>query len=152
MIDKRRDGRIAVRWLLIFILFGNQHAYAQTTTFTYQGKLSDNGAGANGSYDMQFTLFDAANGGTQQGSTLTVSSVTVTAGIFTAQLDFGVCPACFDGTARFLEIAGKKTTDVNYTMLSPRQTVTSTPYALRSLNATTADGLSVSCINCVTSS
>src|SRR5262249_33277393 len=46
----------------------------------------------------------------------------------------------------------KKSTDATYTMLSPRQPVTSTPYALRSLNATVADGLSLACINCVTSS
>src|SRR5262249_30285015 len=48
-------------------------------------------------------------------------------------------------------IAVKKTTDPTYTTLSPRQPVSSTPYALHSLNAATADGLSVACINCITS-
>src|SRR5262249_13036644 len=48
--------------------------------------------------------------------------------------------------------AVKLTSDVNFTTLGPRQLITSTPYALRSLNATAADGLSVACVNCVTSS
>ena len=40
---------------------------AQTTQFTYQGKLSDASSPANGSYDFQFKLFDALSGGAQQG-------------------------------------------------------------------------------------
>jgi hypothetical protein len=76
----------------------------------------------------------------------------VSNGIFTVQLDFGACVSCFNGAARFLEIAVKKTTDATFTLLAPRQPFTSTPYAIRSLNATAADGLSVACINCVTSS
>ena len=136
---------IAACWLF------SVEARAQGTAFTYQGKVTDSGSPANGSYDMQFKLFDLS-GGTQQGSTLSVTNVTVTAGIFTVQLDFGVCATCFDGSARYLEIAVKKTTDSSYTTLSPRQPITSIPYALRSLNATVADGLSVACVNCITSS
>src|SRR5689334_16479010 len=33
---------------------------AQTTAFTYQGKLSDGANSANGNYDIQFKLFDTA--------------------------------------------------------------------------------------------
>ncbi|HXI90446.1 MAG TPA: tail fiber domain-containing protein [Blastocatellia bacterium] len=128
-------------------------AYAQGTEFTYQGKLMDGGNVANGSYDMQFKLYDTVNTGTgtQQGSTLTMANIAVSSGIFSVQLDFGACATCFDGNARYLEIAVKKTSDSSYTTLSPRQPVTSTPYAIRSMNATMADGLSVACINCVTS-
>ena len=130
------------------------NARAQGTAFTYQGKLTDAGNPANGLYDMQFTLFDAMNvgSGTQQGSTYTAMNVAVANGVFTVQIDFGACATCFDGSARYLEIAVKKTTDSSYTTLSPRQPITSTPYALRSLNATVADGLSVACVNCITSS
>ncbi len=42
-------------------------AAAQTTAFTYQGKLSDAGSPANGQYQLQFKLYDA--GGTQIGAT-----------------------------------------------------------------------------------
>ena len=43
-------------------------ASGQTTSFTYQGKLTDGGTPANGSYDLQFALWDSAAGGGQIGS------------------------------------------------------------------------------------
>lgn len=47
-------------------------AFGQGTAFTYQGRLTDSGNVANGTYDMQFKLFDTATvgTGTPQGSTL----------------------------------------------------------------------------------
>ena len=126
--------------------------FAQTTPFTYQGKLTDTGNLANGAYDFQFKLFDALSGGAQQGSTLTLNSVIVTNGVFTVNLDFGVCASCFPGADRFLEISVKPNGGGAFATLTPRQQITLTPYAIRSLNATAADGLSVVCVNCVTSS
>jgi hypothetical protein len=116
-------------------------ARAQTTAFTYQGKLTDNGNPANGSYDLQFALFDA--GGTQIGSTLTRSSINVSTGIFTVQLDFGV--NAFPGANRFLEIAVRSAGGGSFTILSPRQQISSTPYAIHTLSATSADSLSSAC-------
>jgi hypothetical protein len=129
-------------------------ARAQTTAFTYQGKLSESNTPANGQYDFQFKLYDTATVGTgaQQGAMVPVANVTVTAGIFTVQLDFGACASCFNGSPRFLEIAVKQTSGSTFTTLGPRQPLSSTPYAIRSLNSATADGLSVACVNCVTSS
>jgi hypothetical protein len=66
-----------------------------------------------------------------------VSGVTVTNGIFTVQLDFGSTP--FMGADRYLEIRVKKPSDATYTTLTPRQKLTSAPYAIRALVATTAD-------------
>lgn len=43
-------------------------ALAQTTSFTYQGRLSDGGTPANGNYDLQFALFDSVSGGIQIGA------------------------------------------------------------------------------------
>src|SRR5262249_55247390 len=86
------------------ILFACYPCIAQTTQFTYQGKLNDNGAAANGSYDFQFKLFDSVAQGGQQGTTQTVSGLTVASGVFTAQLDFGACATCLNGSVRFLEI------------------------------------------------
>ncbi|HXI92186.1 MAG TPA: hypothetical protein VNO24_19395, partial [Blastocatellia bacterium] len=141
------------RWALIvalILLLSVIAVSAQTTVFTYQGKLADAGSPANGSYDFQLKMFDALNGGVQLGSTVTVSAVQVTNGIFTVNLDFGA--GVFPGGDRFLEIAVRPAGGGAFTPLSPRQQVTSTPYALRTLNATTADGLSLACLNCVTSS
>lgn len=111
---------------------------AQTTAFSYQGRLSDAGTPANGNYDLKFALWDSNSGGTQIGVTQTVSSVGVTAGAFTVQLDFGA--AAFDGSARWLEIGIRPSVNVNpFTILSPRQALNSTPYAIRSIHAATAD-------------
>jgi len=124
---------------------------AQTTSFTYQGRLTDAGNSANGNYDLQFKLFDIATVGTgaQQGTTLVRNPVGASGGVFTVTLDFGA--NVFDGAARYLEIgvrsAGSAT---SYVLLAPRQPVTSTPYAIKSLNAAAADGLSPACAGCVT--
>jgi len=125
--------------LALALLFSGEAALAQGTAFTYQGKLIENGSPANGNYDFQFKLFDMLTGVNQQGSTVAVSNVTVTNGSFTLQLDFGVCPTCFDGSVRFLEIAVKQTSGSLFIPLTPRQPVNSNPYAIRSLNATTSD-------------
>lgn len=115
---------------------------AQTTSFSYQGRLTDGGAPANGNYDLQFALFDSVSGGTQIGSTQTISTVAVSAGIFTVQLDFGA--GAFPGANRFLEISARLTGGTSFTQLAPRQPITSTPYAIRSLNASSADSVPVS--------
>ncbi len=140
---------------LIFIfLFSATTAVAQTTTFTYQGKLTDGGSPANGNYDLQFTLWDALTAGTQQPqpSPVTVprSSVAVANEVFTVQLDFGV--STFPGADRFLEISVRPAGGPTFTTLAPRQQISSTPYAIRTLSATTADGLSSACVSCVQNS
>jgi hypothetical protein len=123
---------------LIFVCLTAGAAFAQTTAFTYQGKLNNNGAEANGIFEIQFTLFDAAADGTQIGVIVTDPSVTVMNGIFATTLDFGA--AAFDGSARFLEIGVRPAGDKNpFTTLIPRSAVNSTPYSVRSTNATTAD-------------
>ena len=71
-----------------FVLFlSASTAFAQTSTFTYQGRLTDGGTAANGTYDFQFKLYDALTNGNLQGSPNTVAKtgVNVTNGIFTVQ-------------------------------------------------------------------
>jgi hypothetical protein len=126
-------------------------AQAQTTAFTYQGRLSDTNVAAAGPYDFQFALYDALSGGTQIGTTQTVSGNTVTNGIFTVQIDFGA-NALATGADRYLEVKVKKPADASYTTLTPRQQLTSTPYSVRTLFAGAADSLSTACVGCVTDS
>lgn len=114
-------------------------ALAQTTAFTYQGKLTDAANPADGLFDMQFKLFNTQDigTGTQQGPSITNSSVQVTKGTFSLLLDFG---NVFDGSARYLEISLRPTgSPAARTVLSPRQPITSTPYSIRSASAATAD-------------
>ena len=96
------------------------------TAFTYQGQIKRNGALFTGACDMQFKLWDASSAGTQQGSTLNVSAVSVNGGVFTVGLDFG---NQFKGDARWLETAAKCADDAGFTTL-PRVAVNAAPYAL----------------------
>jgi hypothetical protein len=107
-------------------------AFAQGTAFTYQGRLSFNGAPANGIYDFDFVLYDAGTGGSFVGSPFFSPAVPVTNGLFTVWLDFG---ANFPGTGRWLEIAVRTNSGAVYTFLAPRQPVTPTPYAIMANSA-----------------
>jgi hypothetical protein len=121
-----------------FVLVLSTAAIAQTSTITYQGRLSDGGTAPTGTYDMQFKLYDTptVGTGTLQGSpnTVTNGTVNVTSGVFTVQLDFGA--GGFPGTDRYLEINVRHPGDPSYTTLSPRQQFSSTPYAIRAATAT----------------
>ncbi len=99
---------------------------AVDTSFTYQGRLQQSGAPFTGSCAFQFSLWDAASGGTQQGSTLSFGSVAVEAGLFNVALDFG---SQFQGDARWLATAVQCPGDVSYINLTPRQLLTAVPYA-----------------------
>src|SRR2546427_7415304 len=137
MISKSLFGKsFALFTIVLAMSLGATTVLAQTTSFTYQGRLTDGGTAANGNYDLQFALFDSLSGGTQVGSTQTVSTVAVSNGVFTVSLDFGA--NAFTGASRFLEISARPTGG-SFTLLTPRQQVTSTPYAIRSANASSAD-------------
>ena len=114
-------------------------ALAQTTVFTYQGKLADGATPANGNYEFQFRLYDAqaVGTGTQIGGVVQTVNATVTNGIFTVQLDFGA--GSFDGAARFLEISVRRSAEESFVTLAPRQSLTSAPYAIRSRSSETAE-------------
>lgn len=111
---------------------------AQTSAFTYQGKLTDGGSAASGQYDFSFKLFAASSGGSQIGSDFVVEDVQVSNGIFTVTLDFGSSPFVPPGGTH-LEIAVRPGASTGpYTTLLPRQPITSAPYAIQSLSATLA--------------
>lgn len=116
--------------LFVLSAFQSSIALAQGTAFTYQGRLNDNSAPANGSYDFQFTIYDSSNRSeTVVAGPITNSATDVTNGLFTTTLDFG--PGIFSGPARWLEI-GVRTNGAPgaFTILSPRQLLTPVPYAV----------------------
>ena len=125
--------------IIIIVLLCLGSASAQTTAFTYQGSLNTAGSPANGNHDFEFALFDSVAGGTQLGSTLTRSGVVVANGVFAVSLDFG---NQFPSSNRFLEIRVRTSGGGGFTVLSPRQPVTSAPYSIKALNADQLGGLS----------
>ena len=141
---------LAVSVVSIFV--GLVSVAAQTTAFTYQGQLNDGVSAASGTYQMEFRLFDALSAGTQIGSTITNNTVAVANGIFTVSLDFSSTPFT-TGANRWLQVSVRKAADPpGFTTLTPRQQITSSPYSLRTLSATSADSLSAVCVTCVTDS
>jgi hypothetical protein len=107
-------------------------AGAMGTAFTYQGQLYDNNYPANGRYDFTFALYDANVGGNKLGTDINVADVNVIDGYSTIELDFG--SGVFDGNTCWLGIGvrpGYQNDPCEYTMLSPRQKITPTPYALQ---------------------
>lgn len=132
-------NRISIPILVIAVMLASSVvAFSQTSVFLYQGRLNDGGNPANGTYDMQFKLFDAISGGAQIGSTQTNASVTVSAGTFAVALDFGV--NAFNGANRFLEVGVRPAGNPNpHTLLAPRTQILTAPYSIRSNTSATAD-------------
>jgi len=106
-------------------------ANPQSTSFTYQGLLTDaGGQPVNGSRDMGFMLYPASTGGFPFTAMIAAPGVEVSNGLFTVPLDFG---AVYDGRERWLEVLVKD--GAAYTTLSPRIRISSTPYAAFALAA-----------------
>src|SRR5215813_12172933 len=74
---------------------------AQTTAFTYQGRLNDGANPANGIYDLVFLIYDAPTGPGIFANLFSYDTV-VSNGLFTVTLDFGA--GMFSGADRWLEI------------------------------------------------
>src|SRR6185436_7756385 len=102
-------------------------------TFTYQGKLTDSGAPANGNYDLKFAMFDSATGDFEARPPQTVTNVPVVNGVFTVNLYFGA--TAFVGPPRFLEISARPTGAGAFTLLTPRQPINPAPYATYSFES-----------------
>ncbi len=127
-------------FLIAFCLLTSASSvHAQSSAFTYQGKLTSNAQPAEGLHDFRFRLYDAATGGSQIGTTQCLDDVPVTGGTFSATIDFGA--QFVTAGARFLEIdvranIGQPCTDVfGYVLLTPRQAITPTPSATHAKSA-----------------
>lgn len=119
--------------ILALILCAAAAVYGQTTAFTYQGRLTDASLPPTAQYDFIFRLFNS--GGTQLGGDLARDDVQVTNGIFTVSLDFGSANF-LNGAATTIEIAVRPGASTGaYTTLTPRQALTSSPYAIKSSKA-----------------
>ncbi len=132
---------IALTGLSLAMGVARSHAQPLGTAFTYQGRLTDGGSAATGTYDLQLVLFDAALGGIPMGPTLLRDDVAVTNGLFTVSLDFG--PG-FTGSRRWLEIGVRPGASTGaYTTLSPRQELSPSPNAIFSALSASAPWLGI---------
>jgi hypothetical protein len=120
-------------WLGTFV---STKAAPLGTAFTYQGRLNEGAALANGQYDLRFGLFDDRTAGVQLPPTLTTNNIPVSNGLFTVTLDFG--SSAFAGDARWLEIAVRTNGAASFSPLSPRQPLTPAPYSLYASGAGSA--------------
>src|SRR6185295_4785462 len=137
MTKSRSRSFSGLVFLIAILLLVSSRSQGQTPAFNYQGRLTDAGTPANGTYILQFQLFDAASGGSQVGPTIPDISITAANGVFSTALDFGA--AAFTGGDRFLQISVKKLVADPYVELSQRQPIVSAPYAVRTLSAAKAD-------------
>lgn len=117
----------AIFWLILPACLCPAGATAQSSAFTYQGRLQDGTNPANGSYEILFRPFAVLAGGSQ----LTIPNirlVAVTNGLFTTVMDFG--SAIFDGGPVYLQVEVRTNGVGGYAILAPRQALTPTPYAV----------------------
>jgi hypothetical protein len=131
--------------LLVFTLLFSTRATAQNqlseetpsgltaiagSGFTYQGRLEDNSGLVNDNCDFSFGLFTDESGTEQIGELQFHENIAVSDGLFTiTDLDFGW--ETFTGEARYLSIGVRcPAGSGNYTVLSPYQRISPTPYAL----------------------
>jgi hypothetical protein len=106
------------------------------TAVTYQGLLKDGGSNVDGLTTFEFRLFDAEVAGTQVGLTA-MTAETVTEGLFTAILDFGVDPYT-SSAPLWIEVT------VEGEVLS-RQEITAAPFSLatRGINVDANDNIGI---------
>lgn len=134
---------------LVLVVGGTVCGGAMGSAFSYQGRLTDGGDPAEGAYDFEFRLFDSAEGGSQVGVTRRIDGLEVVGGYFTTELDFGNAP--FAGESRWLDVgvrSGALEDPNDFTVLTPRQAVSATPYALYAANSPDSDTLAeLSCDN-----
>jgi hypothetical protein len=123
---------VLVQSIVVLALQSAPPGRAQGTAFTYQGNLNDSGVPANRSYDLAFSLFSSDHGPGQLGDTVTNSAIGITNGVFTVLLDFG--PGNFSGSDCWLEIGVRTNGGNEFVILSPRQKITASPYAITAAN------------------
>ena len=121
-------GALAV---LLTVLHQASTGFAQSSAFSYQGRLLAGGSPATGTFDLRFKLYADSLGNTQVGSTFLTNAVDVSNGLFIVVLDFG---NQFPGANRWLGVDVKTNGGPGYTTLSPLQPVTPTPYAITAAN------------------
>lgn len=121
-------SRLAAALALLLTVSLTPSALAQGTAFQYQGQLICSGAPANGSYDIQFTLYATNMTGVTVAGPVTNSATAVSNGLFSTTIDLG--PGVFTGSNCWLEIAVSTNGANAFSTLAPRQKIMPVPFAI----------------------
>lgn len=120
--------------LLTLALAASAHAQGAPGTISFVARLADNGTPITGSHDLVLSLFDASTGGTAVWTETRTGVAIPTDGLL--YLDLGsVTPldaTVFSGTKKYLEV------NIDAQITTPRIVIESTPYAIRSGEASHA--------------
>jgi len=117
---------VSVLWNCALVLSAASIAAAQAIPF--QGLLTDNvGTPLDGTYDLQFTLYDAVSGGSPVGSAINIGDIVIAGGIVNTELNFG---DAFWSADRWLEVGVRDGASVgSYEPISPRTPILWSPRA-----------------------
>ena len=129
-LDAARALSIALSFLITIGIAESlqaQTALGTAIRFT-PTKLKVNGQPINGTFDMRFKLFDAPSAGTQIGSTVIKTGISVVGGaVATQALNFG--EDAFDGDARWIEVSVRQGNQA-FTIIGAREKLRPVPFAL----------------------
>jgi hypothetical protein len=132
--------KLKLHLVLLALLSLAGFAHGQGTAISYQGRLNQAGTPATGLYDFTFAVFAAEAGGAALAGPDELNAEPVTNGLFNVSLDFG--RDIFTGAKRWLEIAVRTNGSVAaYSILSPRQALTPSPYAIFATTSGTASNM-----------
>lgn len=113
-------------------------ALADSTHYTYQGRLAQNGSAVSGLYDLRFRVFPTLNSDVPI-STTYADDHPINDGLFTARIEitpiYSVGPRWIEVSVRPGSISNSDRSDASYTKLNPRQELTPTPYAILAYKA-----------------
>lgn len=112
-----------VAWL---VSVGTLAASPQLPDFVYQARILQSGEPAEGSLDLQFSLWDSLKDGQQVGETIVEPDYSIDAGILTINLAF---PGVFSGEQLYLEVVVDGVT-------LPRQAISTAPVAQWAMSGT----------------
>lgn len=114
----KRSALVREIWVCV-ALGGPAHALAQSSdAISYQGSLAQNGAPAEGVFEVSVSLWDAPSGGSQMAQALQFDALAIHDGLLDLTLEFGAGAWQDD---RWLEVS------VDGVTLTPRQFVTAVP-------------------------
>jgi len=125
-------------WTFLFCCLCQMPAFGQGAAFTYEGQFDIGGAPVTGTYDFQFSLYDAATNGNLIAGPIGLPAVGVNNGVYLVSLNFG---SALNGAALWLESDERVTGGQGaYTPIVPRQELTPVPYAVFAETASNLSG------------